>query len=56
MLGTGLDTILLFVLPCIAGMTGVHHCVQTLVEMEFKSFFPGLSWNRNPPDLCLLSD
>jgi hypothetical protein len=28
------DVILLFVLPRVAGMMGVNHCTQALVEME----------------------
>jgi hypothetical protein len=26
--------ILLFVLPCVAGMTSARHCTQTLIEMR----------------------
>jgi hypothetical protein len=30
---------LIFVLPLIAGMTGVCHCAQSLVGMEFHELF-----------------
>jgi hypothetical protein len=32
-------TTILFVLPLIAGMTGVCHCAQSLVGMEFHELF-----------------
>jgi hypothetical protein len=31
--------ILLFVLLYISGMTGVYHCIQSLVEMEHHEIF-----------------
>jgi hypothetical protein len=31
--------ILLFVLPAVAGMTGMHHCAQSLVEMGSCDIF-----------------
>jgi hypothetical protein len=38
----------------IAGMTGMHHHIQLLVEMEFH-FFPRLTLNCNPPNFHLPS-
>jgi hypothetical protein len=29
----------LFVLPCVAGIKGMHHHTQTWVEMEFQKLF-----------------
>jgi hypothetical protein len=38
-------TILLFVLPCVAGMRGVCHRTQPLVEMRsWWTFCPGWPW------------
>jgi hypothetical protein len=37
-----LTVIFLFVLPCTAGMTGVHHSIKPLVEMgSYNLFCPG---------------
>jgi hypothetical protein len=41
--------ILLFVLPQVAGMTGVHHHTQSLVEMGSNKLFAqaGLKWRSS---------
>jgi hypothetical protein len=44
-------TILLFLLPCVAWMTGTHHHAQLLVEMGFHKFLPKLALNHHPPNL-----
>jgi hypothetical protein len=46
--------ILLFVLPYIAGVTGVCVHTQPLVERGLANFLPGLALNHNPPDFSLL--
>jgi hypothetical protein len=38
-LGLAWTVILLFVLSCVAGMTGVHHHIQPLLEMESCEVF-----------------
>jgi hypothetical protein len=38
-------TAILFVLPAIAGKTGMFHGAQPLVEMGLKDFLPGLALN-----------
>jgi hypothetical protein len=38
-------TILLFVLPCVAGVTGVYHCAQLLLEMGAHEFFAQTGFN-----------
>jgi hypothetical protein len=39
-----LDQILLFVFPCLVGMTGTWHHIQALVEMGLLNILPGWSW------------
>jgi hypothetical protein len=39
----------------IAGMTGMCHYTQPLVEMESTNFLPGLPWNCGVLDICLPS-
>jgi hypothetical protein len=49
-------SILLFVLPCIAGMTGTLYYTQPLVEMGGGlNFLPRLASNCDPPQFHLLS-
>jgi hypothetical protein len=47
--------ILLFVLPCIAGMTGMKHCVQPCEMGSRELLLPGLASNLNLPGLSLPS-
>jgi hypothetical protein len=47
--------ILLFVLHHVAGMTGVYHQVQLLVEMGSHELLLRLASNSNPPSLNLPS-
>jgi hypothetical protein len=48
--------IFLLKLPCIAGMTGICHRVQSLVEMGgLMNYLPGLATNFDPPDLSFPS-
>jgi hypothetical protein len=57
--GIAWTSVLLFVLPCIAGMTGTHHCTQPLVETGgwrvLMNFLPALALNHNPSDHCFPS-
>jgi hypothetical protein len=47
---------ILFVFSHIAGITGIYHCTQTLVEMGSHELFSFvLAWNHDPPNLCLPS-
>jgi hypothetical protein len=47
--GPGGTAILLFVLPCVVGMTGIHHCAQPLVQKGSHKVFPRLASNHDPP-------
>jgi hypothetical protein len=49
-------TLILFVLPRIAEVTGVCHHAQVVVELNLSNFLPGLALNGEPPDLHLLSN
>jgi hypothetical protein len=48
-------TILLFVLPPIAGVIDLYHCVQPSVEMSLMNFWLGLALNWDPFHLHLPS-
>jgi hypothetical protein len=46
--------ILLFVLSHVGGMTGAHHCAQTLVRMGvLANVLPQLALNPDSPSLYL---
>jgi hypothetical protein len=47
--------ILLFMLLCVAGMTGAHHQVRPMVEMEVLQIFSRLALNYDISDLYLSS-
>jgi hypothetical protein len=47
-------TVNLFVLPSVAGMTGMYHLAQPLVKMESGELFPRLTSNYDRLDLYLL--
>jgi hypothetical protein len=48
--------ILLFILPAVAGMTGTCHGTQFFsLRLGSQTFFPGLDWNHDLPNLHLLS-
>jgi hypothetical protein len=44
---------LLFVLPCIAGMTVAHYAFSHWLRWGLVIFFSGLTWNHNLPNLTL---
>jgi hypothetical protein len=46
--------ILLFMLPGVAGMTGIHYCTHWL-KWGFMNYLPWLASNLDPPDLSLPS-
>jgi amino acid permease len=48
-------TILLFVLPGVDGIIGMYHGTPPLVEMGSCELLPRLTFNHDPPNLCLLS-
>jgi hypothetical protein len=50
--GPAWTVILLFTLPAIAGMTGVHYSSHLLAEMESSELFAWAGFD--PPDLSLL--
>jgi hypothetical protein len=43
--------VLLFVLPQVAGITGICHSAQPVVEMGFLELFAQVDLNLDPPDL-----
>jgi hypothetical protein len=48
-------TVILFVLPQVAGMTGAHYHTQSLVEKRSPVVFARAGLEPDPPDLHLPS-
>jgi hypothetical protein len=53
--GSAWTSVLLFVLPRVAGMTGTCYLTQPLVKMGVSNFLSGLALNLDSPELPLLS-
>jgi hypothetical protein len=46
----------LFMLPHVAGITGMYCHAQTLIEMgSLRHYLSWLAWTSHPPDLCFPS-